>query len=74
MVPPAHRPHLDRRSAIMVGENETVPFHEQALALAQQLHAPRHTLPGANHMSVVLDLGSPDTLASQTLTRLIREV
>ncbi len=61
--------------AIMVGENETAPFHEQALALAQQLHTPPvTTLPGANHMSVVLDLGSPDTLASQTLTRLICEV
>jgi arylformamidase len=61
-------------TAILVGDAETAPFHAQAAALAQRLNAgPVTTLPGANHMSIVLELGTPDTLASEALTRLIRE-
>lgn len=62
------------RATILVGETETAPFHEQAAALAQRLNSgPVTTLPGANHMSVVLDLGTTGTPAAEALTRLIRE-
>jgi arylformamidase len=63
---------------IMVGADETAPFHDQAKALAEQLRAGgtlvhADTLPGANHMRVVLDLGTPETQAGQALVRLIQQ-
>lgn len=59
------------RLSILVGENETAPFHEQAKALDRQL---RHgtsncfaQVPGSNHMSVVLDMADPETVCGQHL-------
>jgi arylformamidase len=58
------------------GEDETTPFHDQANALHQKLQA--HTgnseviaLAGLNHMSVVLDLGNPNSSLGQKLTDLL---
>jgi arylformamidase len=62
------------RTTILVGQAETAPFHDQAQALARQLRTdPVITLPHANHMSVVLDLGTPKTPAADALVHLIRE-
>lgn len=49
---------------IAFGAEETSPFHEQAAALNTQLHSQDSasellTVPGLNHMSVVLDLADP---------------
>jgi arylformamidase len=57
---------------ILVGQTETAPFHDQAAALARHLRtAPVTILPAANHMSAVLDLGTPSTPAARVLSRLI---
>jgi len=62
------------RATILVGEAETAPFHDQANAFAHHLHSePTTTVPAANHMSIVLDLGTPGTPAAQALTRMIRD-
>lgn len=49
---------------IALGEDETSPFHMQALALDERLRAHKNAsellpVPGLNHMSVVLDLADP---------------
>lgn len=57
---------------LMVGEAETAPFHTQAAALARQLGAASVTvLSGANHLSAVLDLGTPGTPAGRALARMV---
>jgi arylformamidase len=62
------------RTTIVVGEAETAPFHDQAKTFARHLRTdPVATMPGANHMSIVLDLGTPGTPTAEALTRLIRE-
>ncbi len=59
-------------TTILVGQNETAPFHDQAAALARHLRAaPITVLNAANHMSAVLDLGTPTTEAGRILTRMI---
>lgn len=51
---------------ILVGSQETEPFHTQAQALGKRLGTPVEVIPG-NHMSVVLDLGDPETPAGKRL-------
>lgn len=51
---------------ILVGEEETEPFHSQADQLARALDTAARTIVG-NHMSVALDLGDPETEAGRTL-------
>lgn len=59
-------------TTIIVGETETAPFHDQAVALARHLGTgPVTILRGANHMSAVLDLGTATTSGAQALTRMI---
>ncbi|SMQ85389.1 arylformamidase [Devosia lucknowensis] len=55
---------------ILVGERETAPFHDQAAALAARLGRPVQTIAGADHMSVALDLGNPDTSVGRALAAL----
>lgn len=62
---------------VVVGSEETAPFHEQAARLLPRLEAAgtaasKIELPGGNHMSVVLDLGTPGTAAATMLARLIQ--
>jgi arylformamidase len=64
------------RVSLLVGERETTPFHEQAAAFAthlttQGLAVATAILAEGNHMSVVSDLGMPDTEAGHSLTMLI---
>ncbi len=70
---PLHAAHaVGTPTTILVGEHETVPFHDQAAALARHLRtAPVTILPDANHLSAVLDLGTPTTQAAGVLTRMI---
>ncbi|WP_442578968.1 alpha/beta hydrolase [Mesorhizobium sp. ASY16-5R] len=63
-------------SVILYGERETKPFHTQAGGLAWQLkragcEVSLSALPGADHMSSVLDLGFSDTEAGRHLSSLI---
>ena len=51
---------------ILVGDKETEPFHTQAQTLAEKLKTSLEIIPG-NHMSVVLDLGAPNTPAGKAL-------
>jgi arylformamidase len=65
-------PATDTPTTILVGENETAPFRDQAAALARHLGTePVIVLPTANHLSTVLDLGTPGTPAARVLTRMI---
>lgn len=64
------------RYDIMVGAEETAPFHLQADAFAEHLRAQgaeavRTDLAGDHHMSIVLALGTPGTPASEHLVRCI---
>jgi arylformamidase len=57
---------------VLVGEQETAPFHDQAAALARRWRtAAVNVLPGANHLSTVRDLGTPGTSAAGVLARVI---
>ncbi|MCK0209900.1 alpha/beta hydrolase [Starkeya koreensis] len=61
---------------IVTGSHETAPFHEQANAFAVHLTRadarPRvRTLAGADHMSIVADLGTPVSEAGGLLKRLV---
>lgn len=55
---------------LLVGELETPPFHQQMnafgshLAIATGLRVCQSTLPGADHMSIMADLGTPGTEAA----------
>ena len=51
---------------ILVGDKETEPFHTQAQTFAEKLKTSLEIIPG-NHMSVVLDLGTPNTPAGKAL-------
>lgn len=64
------------RYEIMVGADETAPFHSQADAFAAYLRgqgadAMRSSLAGEHHMSVVLSLGTLGTPAAEHLKRCI---
>nr|WP_210272826.1 alpha/beta hydrolase [Chthonobacter rhizosphaerae] len=61
---------------ILVGDEETAPFHDQAAALDERLardglHVTRTLLARTNHMSAVLNLSDPDTDAGRSLSGLI---
>jgi arylformamidase len=63
--------------AILVGEQETPPFHDQALRFQRRLNqqgarASLTILKSSDHMSSVLDLGSPETETGLSLIRLIQ--
>jgi arylformamidase len=69
-----HRP--DVAVSVLVGERETAPFHEQAASFAvrlagQGLAVSSRTLPGADHMSAVRDLGLPESEAGRALMALV---
>lgn len=64
------------RVSLLVGERETAPFHAQSAAFARHLtqagidvHAA--TVAGADHMSLVADLGTGGTEAALRLARLL---
>ena len=66
----------DVRYDIMVGADETAPFHVQADAFAAHLRGQgarveRSSLAGEHHMSIVLALGTPGTPAAGHLARCI---
>lgn len=74
--PLTHRHDAAVAVDIVVGADETPPFHQQADAFvtvlrAQGLTVSRHALPGENHMSSVRDLGVIDTDAGRRLAELI---
>jgi arylformamidase len=61
---------------VLYGDRETEPFHTQAATLAQRLvdqdcAVRLKALHDSNHMSSVLDLGSPETEVGRCLTALI---
>ncbi|WP_248305263.1 alpha/beta hydrolase [Devosia sp. 1566] len=62
---------------LLVGEQETLPFHSQADAMrsrlaAQQVPTRRIDIPDSNHMSIALDLGAGSTAVGQLLTAAIK--
>ncbi|MBB3773676.1 arylformamidase [Angulomicrobium tetraedrale] len=64
------------RVELLVGERETPPFHAQADAFAAHLAgaglmAERSTMEGADHMSIVADLGTPGTPTARRLAGLL---
>jgi len=58
---------------LLIGETETAPFHQQMnafgshLALTAGINVCQRTLRGADHMSVMADLGTPGTEAANHL-------
>lgn len=75
--PLTHRFDREVNVGILVGGEETPPFHIQAQALAarletQGLAVARKTLPGSNHMSSVRDLGVAGTSEASLLTSVVR--
>lgn len=75
--PMRHRHDRETQVTMLVGEQETIPFHRQADAFAdilagQGLAVTRHDLPGRNHMDSVRDLGVPGSDAAACLTALVR--
>ena len=67
-----HTPDIER--ILLVGGDETAPFHAQAEALHRILPAGRsslHSLPGLNHMSVILEMGDPNSAAGQMLAEVV---
>ncbi len=67
--------HSGPERIIAYGADETAPFHDQAVALHRKLEGDGRSvviaLPGLNHMSVVLDLGDPNSALGQKLTDLV---
>ena len=64
---------------IVVGAEETRPFHDQAgrlrdLLQAQGSHAELRTEPGLNHMNIVLNLADPEQPLGQCLKSLVAGV
>ncbi|MEO5808410.1 alpha/beta hydrolase [Devosia sp.] len=64
------------RVELLVGEQETAPFHRQSAELTTVLRsagvpASSQVLAQANHMSVVLDLGDTSTVAGRCLADLV---
>lgn len=75
--PLARRHHPGTVVTILVGADETPPFHAQADAFArhlagQGLGVSQAALPGRHHMDSVRDLALPGTPAAEALTALIR--
>jgi arylformamidase len=73
--PLTHRFDASVKVDILVGEDETPPFHEQAKAFAahlknQQLHASHASFAG-NHMSGVRDLGIAGTAGAKALESIV---
>ena len=63
---------------IVVGERETPPFHDQARALERLLLGDGQPMrrivePGADHMSIVLELGDPARPLGQRLAALVSD-
>lgn len=58
----------------MVGSLETTPFHAQAAALAERFALPLTTVSGLDHMTIVRELGRPDTPAAALLKTMIAKV
>ena len=61
---------------IALGMDETLPFHAQALALKAMLQSENQpvsilNVPHRNHMSVVLDLGDPDSALGRSLSYMV---
>lgn len=62
---------------LLVGELETAPFHQQMnafgahLAIAAGRGVCQRTLPGADHMSIMADLGTPGTQAAAHLVECV---
>ncbi|MER8459769.1 alpha/beta hydrolase [Mesorhizobium sp. M0142] len=74
--PLACRHDPQTRAAVLVGANETPPFHQQAdrfkaSLVRQGSLVTSHVLPNRNHMDSVRDLGVPGTEAADCLTELI---
>ncbi len=74
--PMTHRYDPATRATILVGDEETPPFHQQAddftrVLQKQGLSCSRIDLSGCNHMSSVRDLAIAGTEASSVLTDLI---
>lgn len=67
-----HDPNVDR--IIVVGGNETRPFHTQAeefQALLPETDGNLRILPGLDHMSIILEMGDPNTDAGQILADIV---
>jgi arylformamidase len=74
--PLAHRHDPQTRAMVLVGANETPPFHQQAdrfkeHLLQQGLPVTSLVLANRNHMDSVRDLGLPESQAGDCLTKLI---
>ncbi|MER8600125.1 MULTISPECIES: alpha/beta hydrolase [unclassified Mesorhizobium] len=74
--PLAYRHDRQTRTTVLVGANETPPFHQQAdrfkaSLLRQGSLVTSHVLPNRNHMDSVRDLGVPGTEAADCLAKLI---
>ncbi len=68
----------DTRVVLAVGERETAPFHSQATKFAdllrrQGLSVQPETIPGADHMSSVRDLGVAGTKTAALLTEMLKQ-
>lgn len=75
--PMTHEHDPSTRVAVLVGNDETPPFHQQADEFAKHLKAQglevsRAALAARNHMNSVRDLSDATTEAGQSLVRLIR--
>lgn len=65
------------RIALMVGGDETPPFHEQAEDLQRALRkqgctVSLDTVPGANHMSLVAQLADADSMPGRAVTAMVQ--
>jgi arylformamidase len=65
------------QALLVVGEGETAPFHTQADAMERRLaedglRTQRIDVAGANHMSVALELGTPESPVGRLLGQLVR--
>jgi len=63
------RPDVTMR--IIVGADETAPFHAQALALAERNGLGVKTLPGINHMTIARELGVVGSDAANILMQVV---
>jgi arylformamidase len=57
---------------IVVGADETAPFHTQAAALAERNGLTVETLPGINHMTIARELGVVGSDAARILAEVVR--
>ncbi|WP_306258654.1 alpha/beta hydrolase [Pararhizobium sp. IMCC21322] len=67
-----HAPDVER--IILVGGEETKPFHTQAEELRAILPGSQHTLrtlPGLDHMSIILEMGDPTSEAGRILADVV---